>query len=82
MQKIEGKHIDVLIPAEMVLRLDKVAARHNLTRSQAMRNMIDVGLSLYDDFESVGVVKLVEVVTRAKKAIRKEIGQQRLFETP
>lgn len=80
MQKIDGQHLDVIFPSEMISRLDKASARLKLSRSQTIRNMVDVGLTLYDDFEAVGVVKLVEVVARAKKAIRKEVGQQELFE--
>jgi predicted DNA-binding protein len=80
MQKIDGRRLAVIIPNEMLKRLDRVAKRQEMTRVQVMRNMMDVGLSVYEDFESVGVVRLVEVFERTKKGIRKEVGQLRLID--
>lgn len=80
MQKIDGERLAIIIPNEMISKLDRVAERLDLTRSQVMRNMIDVGLCVFEDFEKIGIIRLAEILGKTKKALRKEVGQQELFE--
>jgi len=79
MQKIEGTSVHVIIPQEMLARIDRVAKRLKLTRSETMRNTLDVGLSTFETLEKGGIIRFAEIMQRTEKALRTEIGQQSLF---
>jgi ATP-dependent protease HslVU (ClpYQ) ATPase subunit len=80
MQKI-GLQIRITVTELQEERIAKIAKRLNFSKARVYRNMIDVGLDLYDEFEKVGVWKLVEVTAKVKKLTKEFIGrrQARLF---
>jgi len=82
MQRIEdGEKYQLILTPELIQRLDRVGKRLGLKRAQVMRNTMDVGLSIYEDFEKVGVVSVLEILSRVKKALTSEVGQMTLFKT-
>jgi len=79
MQKIDGERIQVILPYDQLARVDRIAARTKQTRAETMRNMIEVGMTVFEDYERIGLVRMVEILERTKKALRSEVGQQTLF---
>jgi len=65
MQRI-GKQIRLTVTDAQEERIKIIAKRHGIPKARVYRNMIDVGLDLYDDFEKIGVYKLVEFTEKAK----------------
>ncbi len=80
MQRI-GKQIRITVTDLQEERIERIAKRHNLPKAQVYRNMIDAGLDLYDEFESVGVVQMLDFVERVKGLASdiKRIKQPSLF---
>lgn len=76
MQKI-GDYIGITVPDELKNGIDRVAKRHNLTRAEAARRILTLGLEFYEDFENIGVPQLVEMIKKGKQAIV-EMKQRRL----
>ncbi len=66
MQKI-GKQIQLTVTEKQEERIGKIAKRHNIPKAKVYRNMIDVGLDLYDDFEVIGMVKIIEFSGKVRK---------------
>lgn len=70
MQKIEGPRIPIIFTQEQIERLDRIASRHKLTRSEAMRRILDLGIDVYEDFEAFGIPQLAEATKQIRKWIR------------
>lgn len=79
MQKIDGEKLHLIVPNDQLATIDRIAARLKLTRSQTIRNLLDVGVTVFEDFERIGVVRIAEILGKTKKALKTEIGQQSLF---
>lgn len=79
MQRIDGEKIQFVIPYSLLNEVDRIAKRSKLTRSEMIRNMLDVGCSIYRTYESVGFVRVYEVLEQVKKTVNRSVGQQQLF---
>jgi len=80
MHKIDGERINFIIEYPLLREVDRIAERHEVTRSEMLRRLLIMGTDIYCDFERIGVIKLAEVIRRTKKGISKEAGQLSLFE--
>lgn len=73
MQKIadETVMISVYIPKETREKLDRIAARQKAGKeskiSDVARNMLLFGVDVYEDMERIGLVRVAEAFTKAKK---------------
>jgi len=82
MQKIpDGQLFQCILTPELYERLNRAANRLGIKRAQCARNMLDAGLTVFEDFERIGIISLAEILRKTKKALGKEIGQQSLFTT-
>lgn len=81
MQRIEtGTDVHVILTEEQIKEIDRIGSRYgNRKRAETIRRLLDFGIDVYRDFERVGIVQLVDVADRTRKAIQEEIGQQSLF---
>jgi len=70
MQKIDGTRIAIILTNEQISELDKMSQKYGKTRSEFTRGMIDLGLTVTKDLETVGVFKLSQIITKAQKMIR------------
>ncbi len=66
MQRI-GSQIALVVSQSQIEKVTRIAKRHGIPKSQVYRNMIDVGLELYEDMEKIGVVKIVEFTGKVKE---------------
>jgi len=80
MQKINGQNVHIIVPDEMLSEIDRIAKRQGFTRSETIRTLVECGSEIYRDFEKIGVVRMSEIMKRAKKTILQNVGQQKLFE--
>lgn len=78
-QRIDGKSFTLIMPHDLTNRLKRVEKRLDMTRAEAMRQTMNFGLDVYEDFEKLGVVKLAEVFSRVRGMIQEGSGQQKLF---
>jgi metal-responsive CopG/Arc/MetJ family transcriptional regulator len=76
MQRI-GEQINVTIPEDLKEKIDQVAKRHDYSRSEATRKLLELGVEIYTEFESIGVPQLIEMINKGKKAIR-DLKQRRI----
>ncbi len=76
MQKIDGRKIDFVITDELLKEIDRIAKRTKQTRSEMMRNMLTLGTEIFQTYEAVGVVKMMEVSDSLKKTLNRSVGQQ------
>lgn len=67
MQKIEGKKVVVKVEAKDIKRLEKIQKRHKITQSQAVRNILAMGLDVYEDLAKIGVPQTVALFDGMKK---------------
>lgn len=70
MQNKVGPKLAVHISEKDLERLDKIMSRHKLTRSQAIRNMLSLGLDVYEDLSFIGVPQAVAVFDGLKGRIK------------
>ena len=69
MQKIqEGRKTSVVLLEHQIEKLDKIAERFEITRSQAMRLILETGLDSYEFYSHLGVTKLAEILKKAREA--------------
>lgn len=78
MQKMDGFKTAFVLEVQQVEKLDEIATRFKIKRSEALRRIIEIGLDVYEIYEGVGVVSLVELVKKMKSAIR-QIRQPRFI---
>jgi len=78
MQRIDGYNVHIIVPNDLLAEIDRIAKRQGLTRSETIRILTDCGVTVYKDFEKVGVVRISEMFSRMKKIMQKGVGQQRL----
>ena len=79
MQKIPGiVNIHVVLMDRQISKIDEIANRFSLSRSEALRRIVDTGLDAYSVYEGLGVVKFAEITGRIRKAIEKDV-QPSLF---
>lgn len=71
--KIEGRQVAVFLTDEQLVRLEKIAKRHKISRAEATRRMLDLGLDVYETYSSVGIPQLAEMVKRARRAMRNDV---------
>jgi metal-responsive CopG/Arc/MetJ family transcriptional regulator len=69
----------VILMDNQIAKLDDIASRFAISRSEALRRIVETGLESYAVYERLGVVKLAEVSNRIRKAIEKDI-QPSIFE--
>ena len=72
MRKIDGQIVTVKLDKEMVKELDRMGERLGLKRNQVIRNFLDVAMYVYSGYEKIGVVKMIEIQRRMKKAVQEE----------
>jgi len=72
MQKIDGPMVTLKIKKEDVAELDRIAKRVDLNRNQLIRNCVEIGLDFLHGYEKIGVVKLIEINRRVKKAVNED----------
>ena len=76
MQKIDGKNVLVKIPVEDLKRLEKIMKRHKLSKAQAVRNVLVMGLDFYEDAERLGIPQTVALFDGIKGfLLSKELGE-------
>lgn len=74
MQKIpESKKTVIQLMNSQILKLDEIGNRFNISRSEALRRIVDTGLDAYSVYEKLGVVKLAEVAKRVRVAVEKDV---------
>jgi hypothetical protein len=74
MQKIPGtRKTHIVLMEKHVDKLDEIAARFKISRSEALRRIVETGLDSYGFYESFGIVKLAEVSKRIRAAIEKDV---------
>lgn len=62
-----------------IVKLDDIGGRFNISRSEALRRIVETGLESYAIYEKIGVVKFAEVLKRMKLAVEKDV-QPSIFE--
>jgi hypothetical protein len=74
MQRIPGsKKTAIILLDSQIEKLDEIGDRFGISRSEALRKIVDAGLDAYSVYEGLGVVKLAEVAKRIRKAIEKDV---------
>jgi hypothetical protein len=75
MKKLDGApiRVTVVITESELIRLKKIEERFGFKRSEALRNMLSLGLDVYGDLEATGFVKSVESVSKVAEWLRKKI---------
>ena len=70
MDKIDGPKVHMQFEEKDLERLQKIMKRHKLNRSQAIRNMVSLGLDVYEDLSKLGVPQAVAVFDGLKNRIK------------
>ena len=69
MQRI-GPRIQFNVELETRARLDAIAAYHEITRSEAARRMMAIGMDVHDEYRSIGVPQLAKMVSKTREILR------------
>lgn len=69
MKKIDGKSVTLIIENTAINSIERIAQKRNMTKSEVYRMMIDLGVSLHNDMEKVGIVGLLDFAYYVKKTI-------------
>jgi len=79
MQRIPGAtRTSMVLMDDQIQKLDEIGGRFNISRSEALRRIVETGLDAYSVYEGLGIVKLAEVSKRVRGAIEKDV-QPSLF---
>lgn len=68
MQKIGGP-IVITVPEDLKARIDAISKKYDLSRAEAARRIMTLGIEVFEDFERIGIPQVAEMVKKAKKAI-------------
>lgn len=69
MQKI-GRKITVTVPDEILLEIENIAERLDLSKAEVSRLLIETGLDTYNFFQLFGIVRLAEVAKKVKTKLQ------------
>lgn len=72
MQRIEGKSYSVIIPADTLPLIDRLAKRHGIKEIQAIRALFLLGTEMYLDMEKVGIPQTAAFVSNLKDRLHKD----------
>lgn len=71
MQRI-GTKITVTVPDKVLKEIDKVAERHQVSKAEASRMLLEIGLDAYRVYLPTGIINLAEFLKRLKKKFKAE----------
>ncbi len=69
-QKIEGTRVTVILTKRQFDKMKEISERHGVSRSEAHRMMVDIGLDSYEIYKGAGVLKLADLVKKAKETLK------------
>lgn len=61
-----GWYVGATLPKKTIAKLDEIGERFDISRAEAMRKILEVGLDTYQVYERLGVVKLADVMRRSR----------------
>ena len=74
MQRIPGStKTAIILMDSQIAKLDEIGERFKISRSEALRRIVETGLDAYSVYEGLGVVKMAEIAKRVSKAIEKDV---------
>lgn len=66
------KNISILVEEKVVKKIDQLADRFDLSRSQMVENLMSVGLVDAQVLELIGMIDLAKMVGRVKEAVERK----------
>lgn len=69
MGKAEVK-LNLWMPADMLEELETIATKRGLSKAEASRMLLSLGLEVHRDLSRVGVVRLADMIFNLKTALR------------
>lgn len=76
MQKI-GTKITVTVPDEQLHEIERIAERLQVSKAEACRKLLGIGLDTYKIYEPMGIVKFADVVRKVKSKLNITAVQNR-----
>ena len=77
MQKIQGgKKFQLILPPDLWKDIERISKRSGLTRAKTIRMMLYMGVDMYEKFEEVGVVRVMEVCDRVDEIVKEKMNPQ------
>ena len=74
MQKIpDARKTHIILTYNQISKLDEIGERFKISRSEALRRIVETGLDAYTVYEGLGVVKMAEIAKRVSKAIQNDV---------
>lgn len=71
MRKIDGPKVPVNYEREQLDRLQGIANKLGITRAEATRRTLNIGLDVFELYQSTGLVELAEIVKRVRGTCEK-----------
>jgi hypothetical protein len=71
-QKIGEHRITITVSPEQLERIEKIMKRHDIKKAQVVRNVMDVGLDVYDELSIIGIRGSYELYEKCKGWINKQ----------
>ena len=71
-QEIKGRTLTVKFEHETLAELDRISERLNYKRSETIRRLLELGIETFQSYEKIGLVKIIEIRNRTKKAVKEE----------
>lgn len=71
-QEIKGKHLHIKFEEAAIQELDRISERIGLKRADVVRKLVDLGMDVFRGYERIGLVKIIEIKNRTKKAVKEE----------
>lgn len=65
-----GIAVTLRMPLEIVSEVDRIAKKRRMTKADAYRILLEVGLSMHQDMEKVGLISAVDFLYYCRQALK------------
>lgn len=72
MQRIDGKKIHTILADEIYSEIERIAEKRDMNIANTVRMLLKGGISMHQDMEKVGVIRLIDFIDYVKSASKKE----------
>lgn len=79
---VEAVSSGLLIPKDLCERLDRIASKIGISRSQLIRNLVEVGIEEVEAMDALGLIGMMNWMRAIQEKLHERVASSKLQATP